>query len=461
MTAVESVGAGVYSVPGEVQPTDPFESVRPADPDQGWNAARNLLKSLNHLDLMRNKDEVARRLGAMIGEVPGAAGGPLLHHARAGTNELSAIRETADSLGSGKATANDEFESMLSRYATVAHMEFHPTDRCNLACKGCTYGHDVVDAKPDPVSFPWSQLHRIQDLEPVSIVIVGGGEPTLYKSQGHGFAEMVLELRRILPTTKFALITNGTYVPDGSWTDELSWVRLSIDAAHHRTYELVRGRPMLERVMRGLTRYLDSNIPQVGVSFLYSKFNINEAVPFARKTFEFVRSRGDDSLPRVNVQYRPLRVDGDIAAAHFDFAVTRSEILQVAAECEEAVSSDPEFGSFLREQTNIRAVAGGNVHPAHDFDRCRYSQIFTILRANGDLRPCFNRVREPAFLIGNLISSPLEMIGLKKMRLALIEDTGCNPQNCRQCHVNNVLSRGIKNQLQPSASPSVLLDPMF
>ena len=266
MTAVESVGAGVYSVPGEAQPTDPFDSVRPADPDQGWNAARNLLKSLNHLDLMRSKDEVASRLGAMIGEVPSAADLDL-HHARAGVNERSAIREIATSLGSGEATTNDEFESMLSMYATVAHMEFHPTDRCNLACKGCTYGHDVAAEKPDPVSFPFSQLHRIQDLEPASIVIVGGGEPTLYKSEGRRFAEMVLELRRILPTTKFALITNGTFVPDGNWTDELSWVRLSVDAANPHTYELVRGRPMLERVMRGFTRYLDFEHSPSGSEF--------------------------------------------------------------------------------------------------------------------------------------------------------------------------------------------------
>ena len=458
MTRGESIGAGVYSVPGEHDTSSPFDAVRPTDSDQGWNAARNLLKSLNHLDLLQSKEETARRLGAMTGRVDERSRQILISHAR-GT---MTTRETVAALARVAAFEDpQDLVASLRDYAAVAHMEFHPSDRCNLACKGCTYGHDVVDEKPDPVSFTWDELPRLQSLKPRSIVIVGGGEPTLYMSQGHRFAEMVMELRRLLPASKLSMITNGTHVHNGEWTDELSWVRLSVDAANDHTYQLVRGRPMLERVMKGFSRYLDSHIPYVGVSFLFSKFNLAEALPFARKTYDFVRARGDESLPRVNVQYRPLRIDGDLTSARFDFAVRRDDLLQVAEECERAADRDPEFGRFLREQTNIWALGGGNVHPAHDFDRCRYSQIFTILRASGDLRPCFIRVREPEFLIGNLITDPLERIALRRMQLALIEDTGCTPQNCRQCHVNNVLARGVKNLLRPSTSSVVQTDPMF
>ncbi|MCB9105586.1 MAG: SPASM domain-containing protein [Anaerolineales bacterium] len=104
---------------------------------------------------------------------------------------------------------------------------------------------------------------------------------------------------------------------------------------------------------------------------------------------------------------------------------------------------------------------GGNSHPAYEFSRCFYSQTFKIVRANGDLRPCFIRVVEPDFILGNIIKDPLETIALNTLYIGARRKHHCNSHGCRQCHVNYIFEQGLKGKIQPSNSPEVLKDPMY
>lgn len=143
-----------------------------------------------------------------------------------------------------------QITSCLREYSTIRHMEFHPTDVCNLSCKGCTYGHDVPSLKPLPIQFPFDQIHKIAQLDPKSMVVIGGGEPSLYRNRHFRFQEMVEEVVRTNPGIKLALVTNGTYRPPGDWPNQFSWIRVSLDAATPETYLSFRGEPMFERVIK-------------------------------------------------------------------------------------------------------------------------------------------------------------------------------------------------------------------
>jgi sulfatase maturation enzyme AslB (radical SAM superfamily) len=93
--------------------------------------------------------------------------------------------------------------------------------------------------------------------------------------------------------------------------------------------------------------------------------------------------------------------------------------------------------------------------------RCYYSETFRIVRANGDLWPCFVRVAEPDFRLGNIISDSLETIALNTLYIAARRKPHCDSLGCCQCHVNYTFEQGLIGGLMPSTSPEVRRDPMY
>jgi MoaA/NifB/PqqE/SkfB family radical SAM enzyme len=293
------------------------------------------------------------------------------------------------------------------------------------------------------------------------MVIIGGGEPTLYKSGNYRFQEMVEEICNTHPGIVLALVTNGTHKPPGDWPSRLSWIRLSLDAATEDTYSAFRGKPMFNRVIRNYLSYLDYDVRYVGISFLFARSNIHDYAAVARFIFQLVKEEKPHALHKVNIQYRPLRRDPYRYDKPFTQAVTLEQMQRAVSEVRELADSSQEMKAFLRNQTNITAILGGNAHPPHEFSRCYYSQTFRIVRANGDLRPCFIRVSEPDFILGNIRTDSLETIALNTLYIGARHKPQCDPHGCRQCHVNYTFEQGLKGNLRPSTSPEVLADPMY
>ncbi len=431
------------------------------DPDHGWHAQRNLLKPLNHLDFLREKEETAQRL--------------LLHNVLTTPDVFDQNYQMLDQHQNGSISTDEvvrnlaaqtgidslRIREMLADYATITHMEFHPSDVCNLTCQGCTYGHDDPERKPLPINFPYSAIERMAQLKPKSMVLIGGGEPTLYASSGMRFQNLVDEIDTQMPDTRLALVTNGTHKPEGDWPERLSWIRLSLDAATADTYTNFRGRPTFQKVLDNFMQYLDYDIPYVGISFLYAKPNVHEYAQVASLIYEMVKSQKPEQLRKVNIQYRPLRQDPRDYNRPFDLAVNQEQIEKAVGEVTSLAKSDPNIEEFLRDQTNITAILGGNTHPPQDFDRCYYSQTFKIVRANGDIRPCFIRVTEPDFILGNIITDKPETIGLNTLYVGSRKKPDCDPHGCRQCHVNHIFQKGLKGDIKPSTSEDVKNDPMY
>jgi radical SAM protein with 4Fe4S-binding SPASM domain len=293
------------------------------------------------------------------------------------------------------------------------------------------------------------------------MVIIGGGEPTLYRDGERRFQALVEEVCNTNPGIVLALVTNGTTIPPGDWPNRFSWIRLSLDAATAATYIAFRGKPMFDKVIHNYLRYLDYDVNYVGISFLFARSNIYDYAAVARLIFDLVKREKPQALHKVNIQYRPLRCDPCRQDSPLSEAVTPAQIERTVQEVRQLAGTSPEMKAFLRVQTNITAILGGNTHPPHDFSRCFYSQTFRIVRANGDLRPCFVRVLEPDFVLGNIMIDALETIALNTLFVGARRKPGCDPRDCRQCHVNYTFEQGLLGALQPSTSPEVLADPMY
>ncbi len=451
---------------GPSRPGNPLRDLLPDHDDRGWSVARNLIKPLNHLDFLKRKEELAVELNLHNSLTPR----PLFdvnyavlakHQTRTVTTRAVVEHLAAQLSREGQPQSEDEVVDRLREYATIRHMEFHPSDVCNLTCRGCTYGHDDPERKPLPVNYPFQEIKKISRLKPRSMIIIGGGESTLYRSGNHRFQEMVEEISRTNPGITLALVTNGTYKPPGDWPNRFSWIRLSLDAASSETYQAFRGRPLFDRVIQNYLSYLDDDVRYVGISFLFAQANIHDYAAVARFIFDLVKNEKPHALHKVNIQYRPLRRDPHAYNKPFTQAVTAEQIHNAVREVRQLADSSAEIKRFLKNQTNITAILGGNTHPPHNFSRCYYSQTFRIIRASGDPRPCFVRVTEPDFSLGNIQTDSLETIALNTLYVGARRKLHCDRQGCRQCHINYTFEQGLSGNLKPSTSPEVLADPMY
>ncbi len=455
----------VYNIGFISNKTHPLKHLE-SDKDSGWHVARNLLKPLNHLGFLQEKEKLALKLNLHNLYTPRELFDfnyqMLVAHQQKKVSTEQAIGLLAEQLNDGEyPVAVKKVRNWLHSYATIRHMEFHPSDVCNLTCTDCTYGHDEAETKPLPINFDFNSIKNIANLQPQSMVIIGGGEPTLYVDKKRRFQAMTKEILNYMPGISLALVTNGTFLPPGDWPNSYSWIRLSLDAATPHTYKNFRGKNFFSRVIRNYLKYLDFNVKHVGISFLFAKSNIHEYAKVAEFIFSLIKKEKPQHLHKVNIQYRPLRRDPYEYDKPFAEAVTQKQVNKAVQEVLQLANTSKEMETFLRQQTNITAILGGNSHPPLDFSRCYYSQTFKIIRANGDLRPCFIRVTEPDFILGNIHEDSLETIALNTLYVSAKRKPHCDAHGCRQCHVNYTFEKGLAGALKPSSSPEVLADPMF
>ena len=125
----------------ELAKVHPLADLEPQNNEHGWHVSRNLRKPLNHLDFLRQKEEIAIELNLHNSrtalELFGANYEMLTHH-QAG--KIS-TKDVARHLATQCQLSEDDVTTRLREYAIIRHMEFHPSDVFNLTCCGCTYGH--------------------------------------------------------------------------------------------------------------------------------------------------------------------------------------------------------------------------------------------------------------------------------------------------------------------------------
>ena len=155
-------------------------------------------------------------------------------------------------------------------------------DLCNQDCNFCTHRISngtaaelfAVNGNTNPKRFiPTEKCIEILDdcerLGVKSIQFTGGGEPTVHADHLKIFD---YAQRRF----KTGLITNGYYLKDLMIYKKFDWIRISLDAATHKTYSKIRRHTGYDTVIQNI-EYLANNYDGVlGIGFVVTNDNYRE-----------------------------------------------------------------------------------------------------------------------------------------------------------------------------------------
>jgi phosphohistidine swiveling domain-containing protein/MoaA/NifB/PqqE/SkfB family radical SAM enzyme len=413
----------------------------------------------------RNRDRVFNHLGA-VSEKLGIAEkirsdeeclGVLRGHF---TGEISTDEAAKQIIKQLKKSSIDVSRKFLEGFSQRYHVEFHPCDACNLCCSGCTYFQDTP-FRPSAVSFPFDHISKICSLfQPKAITIVGGGEPTLYRSGQYELGDLICAFGQgeFGCAPAIGLISNGVRWPPGNreWPCYVNWVRYSLDYSTPDSYLRGKGKNYFDKIVDNIFRTLtETNIPQVGVGFLYHPGNIAEAGPLISFLAHRLRETCPNQLPRLNVQFRPWRAPTGRPSIQ-ERILSDADIEQATLILLRHLEQDCFIEQFTRQNTNIAVnlLCGGARERVKSFSECFFGLAKTVVRADGSLYPCFRMAATsaPLFSCGNiLVDTPLS-IALKELYVTLFsvrQTCVLDYDKCLFCVFNNSLEIGLANKFEP------------
>ena len=308
----------------------------------------------------------------------------------------------------------------------VPLIEIHPTDYCNLHCDYCTFKNsqrrDVL---------PIDVVRSICELKPKVIVISGGGEPTLYRYNKYTLNDLILLLKEKIPDVKIGLKTNGQLALKGKSLEALDKIRISINAGTDETLHRACG-GNLEKCLESFVYYLDQNVKEVSIGYLFNDDNIKEIPLFLRRLRQIQVSVGEKFSKRVSIQFRPTckLMSCRCHADNFrDYPIMVSDTTDVWKSCIEAIKndlfSDPELASLL-ECTNLnREELFDYSANSIGFENCYLSLVQMYIRADGNVYPCCQMASSESGSFGNILKDSIEDIRRRQ------EAFGLSPNLCK------------------------------
>jgi MoaA/NifB/PqqE/SkfB family radical SAM enzyme len=349
----------------------------------------------------------------------------------------------------------DEMNDDLWDVFKVGLLEFHITDRCDQACPHCYYGSGPEGSQ---ATIPIEEFQKLKLINPKAIVITGGGEPTIYNYNGINFTQAMAVIRELLPDVQLGMQTNGTVFPRGNWSNNFLYQRSSIDADKTETFALLKGANFFDKIVNNMPLFIKTNIPFVGVGFLFEKNNVDEIPAFIERMYSLVKQEAPEAIRKFTIQFRPFGPDltaleevrSDIK--NHQEGITESQINNVRNKVEKLCLRSKELNNFIRQNTNVEEIYKGNSgHPLVEFDNCYISLAYRMNRAGGNNFPCFILVQHMEFCMGNFFGKDPKNDYDAYLRIALLtyrfyncRTKYCNSRFCRQAEVNRSAQLGLK-----------------
>ena len=167
----------------------------------------------------------------------------------------------------------DHFSALYDGYKQPAFLTISPSKACNLRCTGC-----YADADASLPHLEWDLVDKIitdaRALWGLQFIVVSGGEPMAYRSQGKG----ILDLAEKHPDVFFMMYTNGTLITDevAKRMAELGNVvpAISLEGWEART-DARRGKGVYQQVMAAMDRLFAAGV-LYGVSLTATRENAEE-----------------------------------------------------------------------------------------------------------------------------------------------------------------------------------------
>ena len=358
------------------------------------------------------------------------------------------LKETLGTLIRKVGGSSEGLRKRLTMVARFGMVEFHATDVCNCACPGCVFGQAEEAFNLKRKVFPFHSLDRIKALAPKAMILVGGGEPTIYRDGPFRFGDLVNRLKHLLPGIRFGLVTNGTIFPKNTDWNSFDFVRISLGALDAESYRLEKGVDGFSKVLDNAKVYLKSPVPLVSFNYMLNRHSFDKCFDFVKFIFDLAGKISNDVLRKCSIQFRALVFPPSIHRlikknlSTEELAVTTEQIQDLKRRLHDA-SLTPSFLAFILKQTNLEdCLQGTRSHNPQPFLYCPHALVFGQIRANGTVQPCNVRSDDPIVALGNALKPDgFETMALKQFQVFLksIGDNLCDATHCRRHGMNRYL----------------------
>jgi len=311
----------------------------------------------------------------------------------------------------------DKLNLFFNRHKTLISLELDLTNKCNNDCPGCTGIRD------NPVTLDFYQVKELvdqmsNDFDLKSIIISGGGEPTLHKN----FIEILYYIKS--KGISIGLNSNGVAITEKKAVAILeccTYLRISLDAGTPEMYAITHGdnertfNKVLSnmKVISSLKR-AGNYQTSFGVGFLTSNQTIDNADDFVRVCKES------------NVDFAQLRPFTG------DFSDFNDEYVSLKKKYEnndfKVVSSSHKYSHF------------GDVDK-RPYSKCYGMMFNTVVTADYKVYACLHHRQKNKYFLGDLNDTTMKEIWLSPRIIDVynnIDFCDC-PYFCRNDDVNRSL----------------------
>ena len=302
-----------------------------------------------------------------------------------------------------------------------AQVQLMITNRCNHNCAFCAYRSTRSDSSQTfdhrdqiPTERCMNLLQELKDTGAEAIQFTGGGEPTVHPD----FYLILNKAQKLGLST--ALVTNGSLLYDISMTDilNLSWLRVSIDAATPETYCKIRHVPIdtFEKVIHNLKYIVDmkdrtGSGPRIGIGFVVNPDNWAET----SLAINLAANIGVDNI-RISAAFFK-----DSAEEHMIYMNKVNEMIETT---QVPIKVFNLFGHRLKDL----------IQKGPKYKKCQYARLVPLIGADQNVYTCCCLAYNNAGLIGSIKDTGFfEFWGTIAKKFYRNHTT----KNCNICMFNN------------------------
>lgn len=331
--------------------------------------------------------------------------------------------------------------------STVIQVHLMPQNVCNHRCGFCSYrmpnnknSETFDETQAIPIDKLETLVAEMQEIGVKAVEVTGGGEPLAHKHKYKMF--------ELLINAGFdvALVTNGTlldYKLAELLAPNLTWMRISIDAATSQSYSKVRNAPenhfnkALDAIK--IIKKVGNHKPEFRFGVGYVMANGNELDVY--DLCKIVKDLGVDNI----------RLSMTFSNKHLSYFIDEEKVkrgLQLADKAVEELADDSfQIFNLMPERYN------NIVNHSNDYGYCYTKDVLCVIEGKGDVYTCCTFTGSNKGKIGNFIEHKEGFKGVWKdsehFRKKLKPHTYCNV-TCLYAKRNQDMIEIVKSNHKPT-----------
>lgn len=311
--------------------------------------------------------------------------------------------------------------------------------KCNHACAWCSFdGWRQANWIDFPAPRALTLIDELADCGVRSVTLTGGGEPLVHKAADDVMAKLAAR------GLAWGVVTNGFRL-DGSRADLVArharFVRVSLDAGDSETHRRIHAAPfdqfdlILDNLARTIALARTVRAPEAapltaGASFCVFDSNVHEIAKACQRLKE-IGANYLEVRPVYPTEWRGGRQD-DQGISEANIPVARATI--------EAARADLEDASFQVIGMVDRFDAVQSFRHADFYDRCRITDLSTVISSDGQIYACCVHRGLAPFRGGSILEKPFRDVWLSEERKAMRDSIDIDKcPKCRYVGLNAVI----------------------